>query len=206
MNGKHVVITGAAGGLGPAVAEAFKAAGAALHTPTREQLDLTDEAAVTKYYQSLPPLWASVHIAGGFAMAPLLDTALKDLEGQWRLNTVTAFLTCREAARSIKQSKQGGRIVNVGSRIVLAPPAGKSAYVAAKSAVVALTKSMAAELHSDGIFVNAVLPDTIDTPANRAAMPKADFSKWTAPASIGKTILWLCSKENTSVTGAEIPV
>src|SRR5438445_5890694 len=102
----QVVITGAGGGLGPKVAEAFRAAGATLHTPTREELDLTDEAAVTRYYRSLPPLWASVHVAGGFSMAPLLDTRLSDLEGQWRINTVTAFLSCREAARSIKQSKR----------------------------------------------------------------------------------------------------
>ncbi len=206
FDGQQVVITGAAGGLGPAVAAAFRAAGATVHTPSRAELDLTDEAAVSRYYAALPPLWASVHVAGGFSMAPLLETKLADLEGQWRINTVTAFLSCREAARSIRRSKLGGRIVNVGSRVVLAPPGGKSAYVAAKSAVVALTKAIAAELHHDGIFVNAVLPDTIDTPANRAAMPKADFSRWTPPESIARTILWLCSRENSSVSGAEIPV
>lgn len=202
----HVVVTGAAGGLGPSVVDAFKAGGATVYTPTRAELDLTDEAAVTKYYASLPPLWASVHVAGGFSMAPLLDSKLADLEGQWKLNTVTAFLCCREAARSMKKSGQGGRIVNVGSQVVLAPPAGKAVYTASKSAVVALTKSIAAELRAERIFVNSVLPDTIDTAANRAAMPKADFSKWTTPKAIATTIAWLASAENTSVTGSEVPV
>ncbi len=203
---KHVVVTGGGGGLGPSVVEAFRSRGAIVHAPGRAELDLADEAAVTKWYAALPSLWASVHVAGGFSMAPVLDTKLADLEGQWRINTVTAFLSCREAARAMVRSGEGGRIVNVGSRVVLAPPGGKSAYVAAKSAVVALTKSMAAELHGQRIFVNAVLPDTIDTPTNRAAMPKADFSKWTSPEAIAATIAWLASAENTSVTGAEVPV
>ncbi|MFL5308466.1 MAG: SDR family NAD(P)-dependent oxidoreductase [Polyangia bacterium] len=206
FEGRVVVVTGAAGGLGPAVVAALKGRGATCHTPSRQELDLTDEAAVTRYYGGLPALWASIHVAGGFAMAPLGSTTLQAFEGQWRLNTVTAFLAGREAARRIAGSGQGGRIVNVGSRVVLEPPAQKIAYAAAKAAVAAMTRSMAAELQPARILVNAVLPETIDTPANRAAMPGADFSRWTPPEAIAETIAWLASPTNTTVTGALIPV
>lgn len=205
LEGRDVVVTGAAGGLGPAVVAALRAKGAVCHPPTRQDVDLTDEAAVTRYYGGLPAVWASIHVAGGFAMAPLEGTSLQAFEGQWRLNAVTAFLAGREAARRMKQTG-GGRIVHVGSRVVLDPPAEKIAYAAAKAAVAAMTRSMAAELRPAGILVNAVLPDTIDTPANRAAMPKADFSRWTPPAAIAETIAWLVSPANTTVTGALIPV
>ncbi|HSS38253.1 MAG TPA: SDR family NAD(P)-dependent oxidoreductase [Polyangia bacterium] len=205
-----VVVTGAAGGLGPAVVGVLKARGATCLAPSRQELDLTDEAAVTRYYGALPSLWASIHVAGGFAMAPLTSTTLQAFEGQWRLNAVTAFLAGREAARRIAATgeggQKGGRIVNVGSRVILEPPAQKIAYAAAKAAVAAMTRSMAAELRPAGILVNAVLPDTIDTPANRAAMPGADFSRWTPPEAIAETIAWLASAANATVTGALVPV
>lgn len=199
-------MTGAAGGLGPAVVEALRARGATCHTPARHELDLTDEAAVTRYYGALPNLWASIQVAGGFSMAPLEATTLQAFEAQWRINAVTAFLAGREAARQMKQSPRGGRIVHVGSRAALEPPAQKIAYAAAKAAVAAMTRSMAAELRPAGILVNAVLPDIIDTAANRAAMPDADFSRWTPPAAIAETIAWLASPANATVTGALIPV
>ena len=102
LNGRHVVITGAGGGLGPAVTEAFRTAGAICHTPARAELDLNDEAAVVSYYAALPPLWASVHVAGGFAMAPIAETTLDAFASQWRINTVTAFLASREAVKSMR--------------------------------------------------------------------------------------------------------
>jgi NAD(P)-dependent dehydrogenase (short-subunit alcohol dehydrogenase family) len=205
LDNRHIVVTGAGGGLGPAVAEALRAAGAICHTPSRKELDLADEASVVRYYAALPPLWASVHVAGGFDMAPVTETTLEAFSAQWRINTVTAFLACREAIRKMRMSG-GGRIVNVGSRAALEHPAGKIAYVTAKSALAAMTQAMAAETRADGIFINAVLPETIDTPANRAAMPQADFSRWTPPVSIAAAIAWLASPENRTVTGALIPV
>lgn len=205
--GRHVVITGAGGGLGPAVLEAFRAAGAVCHAPNRAELDLGDETAVTRWYAALPGLWASVHVAGGFSMSPTAETTLAAFEAQWRINTVTAFLCSREALRRIRASGgAGGRIVNVASRAAVDHPGGKLAYVAAKAAVAAMTRSLAAECAPEGILINAVLPDTIDTPANRAAMPGADFSKWTPPGDIASAILRLASPANAAVTGTLLPV
>ena len=201
----HIVITGSGGGLGPAVLQTLRAAGAVCHAPSRQDLDLTDEAAVIAYYAALPSLWASVHVAGGFSMAPLVETTLDAFTAQWRINTVTAFLTSREAVRRMGPTA-GGRIVNVASRAAVEHPGGKIAYVAAKAALVAMTQAMAAETRGAGILINAVLPDTIDTPANRAAMPNADFTRWTAPEAIARTIAWLASPKNDSVTGALLPV
>lgn len=203
--GRHVVITGAGGGLGPAVVEALRAAGAECHAPTRKELDLSDEAAVSAYYAALPSLWASIHVAGGFAMAPAAETTLDLFTAQWRINTVTAFLACREAVRRMGPGG-GGRIVNVAARAAVDHPGGKIAYVAAKAALAGMTRALADETRASGILVNAVLPDTIDTPANRAAMPAADFTRWTPPDSIARTIAWLASPGNASVTGALIPV
>jgi len=216
LQGLHVVVTGAGGGLGPSVAEAFRAAGAIVHAPARAELDLLNEAAVAKYYAALPALWASVHVAGGFSMAPVTETSLEDFTAQWRINTVTAFLACREAVRRMRlgglvsgpngPAVGGGRIVNVAARVAIDHPGGKSAYVAAKSALAGLTRSLAAECRSEGIFANAVLPDTIDTPANRAAMPGADYTHWTRPEAIASVLLWLASPGNATVTGALLPV
>lgn len=206
IKGNHVVVTGAGGGLGPAVAEAFRAAGAIVHAPSRAELDLLDESAVARFYAGLPSLWASVHVAGGFSMAPITETTLDGFTAQWRINAVTAFLASREAVRRLRAGKSGGRIVNVAARAAVDHPGGKSAYVSAKAALTAFTRSLAAECAPDRILANAVLPDTIDTPANRAAMPGADFSRWTPPSAIASAILWLASPENASVTGALVPV
>lgn len=207
LEGRHVVVTGAGGGLGPAVVELLRGAGAVCHLPSRAELDLTDEAAVVRYYGALPGLWASVHVAGGFSMDPLAETSLDAFTAMWRNNTVTAFLASREAVRKIRASGAGGgRIVNVASRVVLDPAPGKVAYVTAKSALAAMTRALAAETQAERILINAVLPDTIDTAKNRAAMPGADVSRWTPPEAVARTIVWLASPDNQSVTGALLPV
>jgi NAD(P)-dependent dehydrogenase (short-subunit alcohol dehydrogenase family) len=217
LKGRHVVITGAQGGLGGAVVEAFLAAGAICHLPVRSPaketqqpgilipgIDLTNEEAVKALYAGLPPLWASIHLAGGYAGAPITRTTLADLHTQLQINLVTAFLCCREAVR--KMAGTGGRIVNVSSRAALVPGGGSIAYAAAKAAVVALTRSLAEEVKAEKILVNAVAPSTIDTPGNRAAMPAADHARWPRPAALAATILWLASPENTVTSGAVVPV
>ena len=170
-------------------------------------VDLTDEAAVAAYYAGLPPLWASIHVAGGYAGRPLLETGLGDLRQQLDINLVTAFLCAREAVRNMRRAPgAGGRLVNVSSRAALVPGGGSIAYSLAKAAVNMLTASLAEELKPDRILINAVAPQTIDTPQNRTDMPRAPRDNWSPPAAIAQTILWLASPENTLTTGTIIPV
>jgi NAD(P)-dependent dehydrogenase (short-subunit alcohol dehydrogenase family) len=214
LSGRHIAITGGGGGLGPAVVEALQAAGAECHVPRREELDLTDEAAVARYYAALPALWASVHVAGGFAAAPFADTALADFRHQLDINLTTAFLCCREAVRKMIAGGAtgaaggggGGRIINVGSRAALVPAGGAIAYSVAKAGVATLTQCLADEVKGRGILVNAVIPSIIDTPKNRQAMPQAPADRWPKPAAIAKAIVWLASPENELVSGALLPV
>lgn len=219
--GRHVVVTGGTGALGRAVVDAFVGAGAMCHVPHRGAapegfapherirlvggVELADEARVVQFYADLPSLWASVHVAGGFAAAPLAATSLADLRAQLDQNLVSAFLCCREAARRMSASV-GGRIVNVASRSAVDIEGGKTAYTVAKAGVVALSRALAVELAPAGVLVNAVAPSTIDTPANRAAMPDADPTRWSKPGDIATAIAWLASPDNRVTTGATIPV
>src|SRR5215470_15577097 len=206
MQGRHVVVTGGKGALGGAVVAWLETRGAIVHVPDIASVDLSNEAQATAYYAALPPLWASIQLAGGFAMAPLAATSLADFEHQWRMNTVTCFLSCREAVRSIRRAGSGGRIVNVAARPVVAPAPGMTAYVASKAGVAAITQALAAELAADHILVNAVLPSIIDTPANRAAMPSADHAAWPKPAEIAEAIGFLASPGNALTSGALVPL
>jgi NAD(P)-dependent dehydrogenase (short-subunit alcohol dehydrogenase family) len=124
------------------------------------------------------------------------------------MNAVTAFLCCREAVRRfrLRPGGGGGRIVNVAARTALQPAAQKSAYSLAKGAVASLTANLAEELKGEGILVNAVVPGTIDTPANRASMPDLDESRMVKPADIASAIIWLASPENRIASGAIVPV
>ncbi len=202
------MVTGGKGALGGAVVAWFEARGAQVHVPDIATVDLTSEAAAAAYYAGLPPLWASVQLAGGFAMAPIVDTPLAEFERMWRMNTVTCFLACREAVRSIRRAGGGGggRIVNVAARPVVAPAPGMTGYVASKAGVAAITQALAAELAGDRILVNAVLPSIIDTPANRAAMPNADHAAWPTPAQLAEAIGFLASPDNALTSGALVPV
>jgi NAD(P)-dependent dehydrogenase (short-subunit alcohol dehydrogenase family) len=206
MQGRHVVVTGGNGALGGAVVALLQARGAHVHVPDLATVDLSDEAAATAYYAALPPLWASIQLAGGFAMANIADTTLAAFEQQWRINAVTCFLACREAVRAIRRTGLGGRIVNVAARPVVAAVAGMTAYTAAKASVAAISQTLAAELTGERILVNAVLPSLIDTPANRAAMPDADHTAWPRPAELAEAISFLASPANALTSGALVPV
>jgi NAD(P)-dependent dehydrogenase (short-subunit alcohol dehydrogenase family) len=234
FTGSHVVVTGGTGALGRAVIGALRAAGAVCHVPNlvaaelvdfpyandagvriARDVDVAEEDAVHRFYQALPPLWASVHLAGGFAMAPVAATSARDFTAQFRMNALSCFLCSAAAVRAFRARPQpgpggakGGRIVNVAARPALEPRlgAGMIAYTASKSAVAALTQALAQETVGDDIWVNAVAPSVLDTPANRAAMTDADHSRWVAPADIARLIVFLASAENQVTRGAVIPV
>jgi NAD(P)-dependent dehydrogenase (short-subunit alcohol dehydrogenase family) len=206
MNGKHVVVTGGRGALGTSVVEVLRVRGATVHLADLPEVDTTNEAAVTRWFAGIPAPWASIHLVGGFAMTPLVDTSAADLERMWRLNTLSCFLACREAARAMRTAGNGGRLVNVAARPVLQPVAGMTAYIASKASVAAITQALAVELAADRILVNAIVPSLIDSPANRAAMPTADFSGWPKPAQIAETVAFLASEDNALTSGALVPV
>ncbi len=230
MKDAPVVVTGGTGVLGTAVVGRLLAAGARCFVPSLDSdeldrfahgghehvqvsggVDLTDDMAVAEYYADLPRLWASLHIAGGFAMAPLADTTRADFSAMMGMNALTCFLCCREAARAMAArpwGAGGGRLVNVAARPGLEPRtgAGMAAYAASKAAVAALTQALGEELAPADIWVNAVAPSIIDTPANRAAMPTADHGNWPTPEQIAETIVFLASPANRATRGAVIPV
>ena len=211
---RHVVITGGTGALGIAMTAALLQAGAVCHVPYRSEdeakrfphrehrqvsltalVDLADEAAVTNYYGGIAKLWASIHIAGGFAYAPIGESDKKLLMGQIETNLVSAYLCCRAAVAAFRRAGGGGRIVNVAARHALEPREGANttAYAAAKAGVAALTAALGEEVVKDGILVNAVAPSIMDTPANRKSMPNADYAAWPKVEEVAATILFLAS-------------
>lgn len=224
FSNRNVVITGGTGALGSAVVAMLVEAGAHCHVPYRTgyeaqafadqahervtfygAVELADEAAVAKLYGAIPELWASIHIAGGFAPGPVATTGKAGLMTQIDTNLVSAFLCCCAAVNAMKN---GGRIVNVAARPALEwrSGAGMSAYAISKAGVAALTVSLAEEVAKTGILVNAVAPSTMDTPANRKAMPKADFAAWPKVEEVAATIAFLASPENKVTRGAIVPV
>jgi NAD(P)-dependent dehydrogenase (short-subunit alcohol dehydrogenase family) len=224
---RHVVVTGGTGALGTAVASALVKAGAVCHVPYIDAAeaerftlrghaqvklvpvsDLADEAAVTRLFGGVPALWASIHLAGGFAMRPVAETTRVDLMQQIDMNFVSAFLCCRAAVNAIARTGAGGRIVNVAARPALEwrTGAGMVAYTASKAAVAALTAALAQEVAKQDILVNAVAPSIMDTPANRSAMPKADHALWPKVEEVAATLLFLASPENKVTRGAIVPV
>src|SRR5262249_38387611 len=178
-------------------------------------VDVADQTAVRRFYRALPPLWASVHLAGGFAMAPIGEISAADFTAQFQMNALSCFLCSAAAVAAFRARRAsaaggapGGRIVNVSARPALEPRlgAGMIPYTASKAAVAALTQALAQELTEEGIWVNAVAPSVLDTPANRQAMPQADHSRWVAPADLAQIIVFLASPENRVTRGAVIPV
>jgi NAD(P)-dependent dehydrogenase (short-subunit alcohol dehydrogenase family) len=230
LDGKVVMITGAAGNLGAAVAGGFAGLGARLalldHSAerlarTRDDLDLPSTTlllqtdltsadsvvtAVDRTIAQFGRIDVLANVAGGFTMGPALhETADEDWDLMMHLNLRSVFNTCRAVVPHMLR-RGGGRIVNVSARAALEGKARMGPYCASKAAVLTLTESLAAELKLDGINVNCILPGTIDTPQNRAAMPDADFSRWVPPAALADVVIFLASEASRAVTGAAIPV
>ncbi len=226
-----VMITGASGNLGGAVARAFAEAGAKLALIDRhpeqlaetfpelveqtdrflaENVDLTEQEAVTAVVDKIVAKFGRidvlVHTVGGFFSGPPLhETPLEKLDFMLLLNAKTTFITNQAVLQ--KMVPQGsGKIINIAARPALQGNKNMSAYSAAKAAVLRLTESAAAEVKAHGINVNAILPGTIDTPQNRAAMPKANTDNWIKPESLADVILFLASEAARDIHGAAIPV
>jgi NAD(P)-dependent dehydrogenase (short-subunit alcohol dehydrogenase family) len=222
MDGKVVVVTGASGALGKVVAETALARGAkvagvdyapsqAPATMNRMELggvDLSDTAAAKKAIDAVAShfgrLDALINIAGGFAFETVAEGDPKTWQRMYALNVLTALNASRSALPHFAASRSA-RIVNIGAIGGLQAGAGMGAYAASKAGVHRLTEALAAEWKGK-ITVNAVLPSIIDTPANRASMPKADFTKWVTPQELAEVILFLASDAAGAVTGALIPV
>jgi NAD(P)-dependent dehydrogenase (short-subunit alcohol dehydrogenase family) len=162
--------------------------------------------AVTRFYASLPELWASIHTAGGFAAAAIADTSLAVWNQMQEINGTTCFLCCREAVKKIRGGSKGGRIVNVASKPAVTAVAGLSAYAASKAVVASLTLGLSEELAAEEIWVNAVVPSIMDTPNNRKMMPQAEYDKWPKLAEVAATIAFLASPQNQVTRGAMVPV
>lgn len=229
MNGTAIV-TGGTGGLGAAVVGRLLddgwrvvvpwiVSGELERLPDSDDLepieaDLFEPGAVGKVVAAASsdsgrPLSGLANLVGGFAMgAKVADTPIEDFERQFRLNLRPTYLMTAAVIPHMLENPMPhrGAIVCVGSRAALQPFSGAAGYIASKAAVTAFAQAVAAEYKNDGIRSNAILPSTIDTPANRASMPQADHSKWVAPAEIAGTVAYLLSAQVGPTSGAAIPV
>jgi NAD(P)-dependent dehydrogenase (short-subunit alcohol dehydrogenase family) len=222
LSGKRIAVTGAAGALGSAmVSEALKS-GARVAALDRSELshhaadgvvllggvDLTQpqdsQRALASAAERLGGLDGLVNIAGAFKWEKIATGSIEVWDQLYAINVRTAVNATRAALPFL--THPGGRIVNVGAIAAARAGTGMGAYAASKSAVARLTEALAEELKDQGVTVNAVLPSIIDTPANRADMPTADFTRWVKPEALAGVILFLLSDAASVVTGALIPV
>ena len=228
MTTQSVVVTGAFGALGVAVASAFVERGArvalldvAPQPPTsiREKfgpapllfggVDLSDLESTRRVMEVTAARFGGidvlVNVAGGFRWGTLADGDVETWDQLYVMNLRTAVVCCKTVLPAML-AHGGGRIINIGAAAAARAGAGMGAYAASKAGVQRLTESLSEELKDRGITVNAILPGTIDTPRNRADMPDADFTRWVSPQTIAGVIVFLASDAAGAVTGASIPV
>ena len=224
MQGKVVLVTGANGGLGTTVTQAFLDSGATVIGTSREikqsefpngnfmaipadiASTLGAKALIDQITQKFGKLDVLAHTVGGFAGGTsVADTEDMAFQHMLDLNLNATFFLLRAAIPLLRKSN-GGRIIAIGSRAAEEPGPSVGAYSASKAAMVSLIKTVAIENRDANMTANVILPGTIDTLANRKAMPNADFTKWVHPASIASLMLWLASEAARDVNGAAIPV
>jgi len=228
MKDRVVIVTGGLGALGRVVANSAVARGAKVGvldvapTPPPDLVEALGaralfvtgadlsapegaERAIAAVAAKFDGVDALINIAGGFAWEKVEGGDAATWRRLFDLN-LGATLNASRAALPYLLKSSSGRIVNVGANAALKAGEGMGAYAASKSAVHRLTEAMAEETKGRGVTVNAVLPSTIDTPANRRDMPSADFSKWVKPEELAAVILFLASQAASGVTGALIPV
>ena len=226
---KVIVISGASGALGREVVKAFLRAGATVcalahhegrlatvgdglpgRLETFDNIDLSQAEVVspltTAVHERVGPVDIIVHTVGGFTYGEKVYELSSETWQKMLAINVSAFLNLAKAFVPDLVAKGSGKVITVGAKAALKGGGKMGAYGATKAALLRLTESLAAELAPEGVQANCVLPGTIDTPNNRAEMPKADFSKWVPPEKIAETILFLASPEADAITGAAIPV
>lgn len=220
---RTVVITGGTGGLGAAVTRTMLDDGWRVVVPwiaerelervtaherlTLVQADLMDPGSAAAVVEAAGEGFrALVNLVGGFAQGGRVhETPVADFEAQLRLNLRPTYVMSAGALGPMLAAGAGA-IVCVSSRAALRPFPGAAGYITAKAAVLAFVDALHAEYHDDGIRANAILPSTIDTPANRQAMPGADFERWVRPEEIARVVRFLCSEDSTVTSGAHVPV
>ena len=222
LTGKRIAVTGAFGALGAAMVQTATAAGARVVAIDRAavpngfvaataigNVDLADtnaaRTAIDAAAKALGGLDGLVNIAGTFRWETLANGSVDTWDLLYRVNLRTAVAASKAAIPHLVASG-AGRIVNISAAGSVKAAAGMGAYAASKSGVARLTEALAEELKDRGVTVNAILPSTIDTAANRADMPKADFSRWVTPAQLSDVIVFLLSDRASAVTGALLPV
>ena len=223
LSGKTIAVTGAFGSLGTAVVQALLAKGArvvAIDVAAAPRdpaslgaahvhggVDLGDGAAAKAAFDAIAQAHGGLHglvnIAGGFAWEKVQGGDLATWDRLYQMNLRTAVAATQAA---LPHLPDGGRIINIGANGAVKAGAGMGAYAASKAGVMRLTEALAEELKDRGITVNALLPSIIDTPANRADMPDADFGRWVPPSQLAAAIAFLLSDEAAAITGALIPV
>jgi NAD(P)-dependent dehydrogenase (short-subunit alcohol dehydrogenase family) len=229
--GQSVLVAGGTGGLGRAVSLMFLQQGAQVAVTYRQQgefdalkqaageqvirldghiVDVTNESAVSQLVATMISQHGSldvlVNTVGGYAGGvPVWETQSNVLEKMLALNLRSGFVLARAVIPGMLKRKRGA-IVNVAAKAAIEHAAGAGAYAASKAAAMALLSSLAADVRGKGVRVNTILPSIIDTPANRSAMPKADFAKWPKPEDIARVVLFLCSEDARIIHGAAIPV
>lgn len=228
---RTAIVTGGSGALGQAITLKLLADGLSVSVPwivdkererlesrlpanTRarvliEKCDVLDPdafaALVARTEQTLGPPAVLVTVVGGFAGGALVETDLATWETQMRLNLTSVFVATRAVVPGML-ARGDGRVVTIASRAAVPPAAGFIAYTVSKAGVIALTQALAEETRGKGVTVNTVLPSTMDTPANRAAMPGSDFSKWTPVEDVAEAIAFLAKPEAGHVTGSLVSV
>lgn len=231
MPGRVAIVAGGTGALGQSICLAFLSAGHTVCVPfavpeeteaLRARLgpaeaprldaaacDVTDETAVNRFVAGVVERHGRVDVlvnaVGGFAGGDLASTSLTEWNRMLTLNLNTAVLGCRAVLPAMTRAGRG-RIVNIASRAVVPPQGGFIAYTVSKSAVITLTQALAQEVRAHGITVNAVLPSTMDTPANRQAMPEADRASWVSTDAVALVVAFLASDAAEAVSGAAVPV
>ncbi|MEV4659836.1 SDR family NAD(P)-dependent oxidoreductase [Micromonospora sp. NPDC049301] len=226
MAERSVLVTGGMGGLGGAVTTAFRTAGWRVVVPQRTArpgsepaadgvvrllADLTDPAGTARAVEvaagePAAPLRAVVNLVGGYASGGLVhETPVEEFERMLTANLRPTYLVTRAALPHLVAAG-GGAVVCVSARAAVTPFPGAAGYVTAKAAVLAFANAVAVEYRSRNVRCNTLLPSVIDTPANRAAQPDADHSRWVAPTEIASVIHFLASAESAPTSGAAVPV